>query len=214
MIDFFRYIVVGEIQACRHYLDAMESAVPPAHERALADMRRQAEAESWHEDDYESERQGIDGVYTYTLPEVLCSSLLIYLHSRIEVQLGVVARDLRQRQNLKLQVTELSGSPIDRVRVYLTKVANVPVQDLPGWTALRDLAKIRDVLVHRGGQLGADPSEREKLRQLALRYPGLLSASIGWAKPDSELRFGSAFCRRLIDAAEELFEALLNFTRP
>lgn len=209
MIDLLRWFVVGDFLAARNYLDAMEQAIPPARQAALDALVQRSEDEDWPEDDYDAEWQGLESVYDLTLPEVLCSSLLIYLHSRVETQLTVVAREVRKAKGLALRLNELSGSPIERTQVYFTKVADIPVASLPQWSTLRDLALLRNALVHRGGAIGSDAQERERLRQLALRYPGLIEVSRGWKAETSELRFGTALCRLFISAAIELFDALV-----
>ena len=117
MIDFFRISLLGDISACRYYLDAMDAAVPPARVRALEALEQQAQAEHWDYEDYDAERQGAEGVYDHTLPRVLSLSLLIYLHSRVEVQLAAVARDVRRRRSLTLDFTEVSGGVIVDSRV-------------------------------------------------------------------------------------------------
>ena len=191
----------------------MAKALPHLRQQAVQAIQAQAKADNWDYSDYDCSMQEIEGAYDHTMPEILARSFIVYLHSTIEYNLAQVAADVRQRHNLALKHNEITGSAIERTRLYLTKVAQIGVTDLMGWNYLRDIAKVRDVVVHRGGELGSDAADRKSLRELSLRANGLVKASNGWDDPSSQLRVTSPSAPSRCQASL-FFEALLDRTRP
>ena len=212
-IDWFRLSLLGNLTAAREYLEAMTAAVPHLRDQAALKVKEQATRENWEYPDYDCAMQEVASLFEFSMPAILAQSFIVYLHSSLERSLADVAKDVRRSRKLALKHNEVAGSPIERSRLYLSKVAGVGVADLPGWGILRDIARVRDVVVHRGGQLGTNASERESLRELSLRVGGLVTASYGWDRPDSDLEFGASFCRYAVESAYTFFESLLDRTR-
>jgi hypothetical protein len=206
-INMFRMHTFSHFSGAREYLKAMVRAIPDAKARELADLRQFAESNGWDHDDYECERQELEGLFEYTMPDVLIRSFLIYLHSIVEVQLYSVADHLRKREQVDLRVTELAGSPIEKARVFFSKILKIQIGDNFCWAHLRDLAEFRHVIVHRGARIGADQDYRRKLQQRAERYPGV-TASRGWDQEDSELICSVDACLWFVDMAEKFFDHL------
>lgn len=212
-LDLFRMSLLGSLSGAEAYLSEMCTATPVAHAASRARLKAYAEAEGWEYDDYDCALSETDAVFEHHLPRVLNRSFVIYLHTLVEHGLSEAARDVRDRRSLPLKPNDLTGSAIERSCKYLTKVAGLAVGSLSGWAALRDVALVRDALVHRGGRLGADATGRRLLHQVAQRSGGLLSASGAWNDPTAELEFGSAYCLHAVRTADTFFNALLAITR-
>ena len=212
-LDLFRMSLLGGFSGAEAYLTEMCTATPAAHAASRARLKAHAEAEGWDYDDYDCAQSETDAVFEHHLPRVLNRSFLIYLHTLVEHGLSEAARDVRQRRSLPLKPNDLTGSAIEKVCKYLTKVAGLAVGSLDGWAALRDVALVRDALVHRGGRLGTDTKTRSLLQQVALRSGGLVSSSGAWDDPNAELEFGSPYCLQAVRTAHTFFSALLDITR-
>jgi hypothetical protein len=213
-IDVFRLEVVGSFVGAWEYLSVMERSIPEIEERELIALKEAARLESWEWEEYDRSSQELDGVLHYHVPRVLSYSYLTYLHSLVEVGLGAIADDLRVRRAVALRHNELRGSPIDRVVLFLEKVCGLAVRGQGDWQRLRDLAQIRDVLVHRGGRLGEDMAARERLRELAARLPVALETTNGWDDESSFLEVSYDLCRHFTREATSHIERLLELTRP
>ena len=212
-LDLFRMSLLGAFSGAEAYLTEMCTATPVAHAASRARLKAHAEVEGWDYDDYDCALSETDAVFEHHLPRVLNRSFLIYLHTLVEHDLTEAARDVRQRRSLPLKPNDLTGSAIERVCKYLTKVADLAVGSLAGWATLREVALVRDALVHRGGRLGTDAKTRDLLRQVAQRSGGLLSASGAWDDPNAELEFDSSYCLHAVRTAHTFFDALLDITR-
>ncbi len=211
--DFFRICVLGDFSGATAYLDIMERAIPEAEAREARTLKEMAEREGWEYEDYDCARQEHEGVFEYSVPEVLSFSFLTYIYALVEVRLGDVARALREDRGIAMKHSECQGSPISRVCLYLTKIAHIPVGKDPGWQRLSDLGTLRNAVVHRGGRLGPDRRERKELREIAARLPLGLTASDGWDKESSELRINLGLCRFFAKEAYAFFDRLLALTR-
>lgn len=208
-IDTFRLEVLGAFSGAKHYLDEMVAAIPAGGEQALLRVRREAEQGGWPWEEFDLAQQEVEGVFLYHLPRVMMRSFVIYLHSLAEHHLNSIARSVRTRGQLVLDIAEIHGRPIERARIYLTKVAGLDVSTLGEWKELRDLATVRNILVHNGGEIGRDQKVRAKLRGLAGRVHGL-SATDGWDTSHSELAFGHEFCVWASASAYRFFHRLLD----
>ena len=213
-MDLFRVFFLADFAVAKSYVEDLHASLPHTRERAYAALKSQAEAEGWDYADFSAEVADLEAQFDFNVPRILRFSFLIYLHSIVEHGLSELARDVRKRRVLALKHNEVTGSAIERTQTYLTKVAGFDLSSLTRWDVLRDLAKVRDVLVHRGGRLGSDPREREQLRQLATRRQGLLKASRGWDREDSELQISQPLCELFAAEAHTFFQELLEIVRP
>jgi uncharacterized protein YutE (UPF0331/DUF86 family) len=133
----------------------------------------------------------------------------------VEVNLSDVAKEICSRRGLRLKYNEIAGRPIDRAKIYLTKVAELDsVSNLEGWKLLIDLKKIRNVVVHRGGKLGNDKEDKKLLKEISIRLNNLIEVSDGWENPDSFLTFDYELCSYLLDNTLKFFGQLLEITNP
>jgi hypothetical protein len=208
VINFFVLDTFGLIDGARVYLEEMEKAIPSAEQRERERLRRLAHEQNWDWVEFDVQRQEIDGTFTYWMPRVLTYSLVAYVHSIVEVRLFQLAQYLRKERNLTLKVSEIAGSQIERSRVYLTKVGGLKLGSDPGWSTLRDLAFMRNIVVHRGGIQGTDSQTQQQIQQLIQRYAGKLSLLGKPESPDSQLIISPDLCTYFLDEIEGFFSRL------
>jgi hypothetical protein len=208
VINFFVLETFGLIDGARVYLEEMEKAIPSAGQRERERLQQLARKENWDWVEFDAERQEIDGTFIYWMPRVLTYSLVIYLHSIVEVRLSKLAEYLRKERDHALKVNEIAGSAIERSKVYLTKVVGLKLGSDPGWSTLCDLAFIRNIVVHRGGIQGTDSQTQQQIQQLIQRYAGKLSLLGKPESPDSELIISPDLCRYFLDEIEGFFSRL------
>ncbi len=97
---------------------------------------------------------------------------------------------------------DLRGSAIDQGLIFLTKLANLSVQDFPEWEHLRTLQKIRDCVVHCFGHVD-DSRDKKFLHELASRGIG-----VSIEGPDGRLSVTKQFCEQQLAHLLKLFERL------
>lgn len=207
-VNFLVINTLSAIGGARSYLDEMEQAIPTAELREREHLKRMAHDESWDWEDYDLRRQEIEGFYLYSMPELLTYSFITYLHSIVEVHLMILARRIRKDRRLDLRVAEIAGSQIDKSRIYLTKVAGIDVTNDQTWASLRDMAKLRNIIVHRRGSLRGDDNVREEIQRMSNKFSGELSLSGEPTNPRSRIIISTGLCRIFLDEIEGFFTRL------
>ncbi len=72
-------------------------------------------------------------------------------------------------------MNDLAGSPIERVKNYLTKLAGISVGSDPNWPVLMDLAQLRHVILHAGGEVGGSSNIEKEVKRIQKLYPNEIS---------------------------------------
>jgi hypothetical protein len=207
VIDTFTWIF-----GVRAFLEEIESALPDAESKALDYLNQLAKQQKWDETDYSLEEAEIKSKFNHWLPRLVGYSAVTLIHSVVETQLMATANRLRELHGYVLKVNDLRGDPVERAKMYLTKVAGIQVGSDRGWQVLRDVAEIRNIIVHRRGRQGADPKDQRFVQQLTERYPNEIALSGRRNDPDTELEVSLPMCKRFTDETERFFERIFGAT--
>ena len=176
--------------------------MPAAEALEREALQRFAREAGWDESDYGAEKSEIDSKFEYWLPRVLAYSCVSLLQALVETQLLALANRLRDLHGTKIAPDDLSGSPVERSRTYLTKIMDLDVGSDPAWEHLRNLAKIRNIVIHRRGAIGTAQQHREEVHRLIAKYPDRLSEHLG------DLRISFELCYFFLDEVEGFFKRL------
>ena len=207
VIDTFAWIF-----GLRAFLEEIEAALPDAEGKAFAYLNQLAKEQKWEETDYSLEEAEVKSKFQHWVPRLLGYSAVTLIHSVVEAQLTATATRLRQLHGYSLKMNDLRGDPLERAKIYLTKVAGIQVGSDNGWQVLQDLAELRNIIVHRRGRQGADLKDQRSVQQLTERYPDGISLSGRRDDPDAEVEVSVAMCKRFIDETECFFERLFAAT--
>jgi len=209
-LEMIVFHTFGWLFAVREFLEEVEKALPEAERREREALARLARQQDWDESDYGAARSEVDAKFEHWIPRVASYSLLTMLQMVIETQLAATAKHLRELHRFPLKPNELRGDPVERSKVYFTKVASLPIGSDPGWQVLQDIGSLRDVIVHRRGAQGPDEKARKELRSIVARYPAGL---IIHGKPDdseAELELSLEQCKSFLRDVESFFERLFD----
>src|SRR3989338_2975782 len=187
VIDTFAWIF-----GVRAFLEEIETALPDAEVKALDYLNQLAKEQKWEETDYSLEEAEVKSKFQHWVPRLLGYSAVTLIHSVVEAQLTATATRLRQLHGYSLKMNDLRGDPLERAKIYLTKVAGIQVGSDNGWQVLQDLAELRNIIVHRRGRQGADLKDHRSVRQLTERYPDAISLSGRRDDPDAEVEVSVA----------------------
>lgn len=194
---------LGSIWGIRAYVDEMERTLPIAEKKERERLSELARKLNWDYEAYSEEQSDADSKWEYWIPRVLSYSLVTLLHSVVETQLLALSKRLRPDEQ-PFKVDDLRGRPIKQSRTYLSRVVKLDVASDHEWERLRDLAKIRNIIVHRGGLVGADEKQREQVNKLVKKYSPRLKIDIGY------LEVSLALCRQFLDAIEAFFRRIFK----
>ncbi len=195
---------LGWIWGARAFIEEMERTLPGAEIRERDALHDLANELNWDDESLSEERSAVESKWDYWIPRVLSYSLVTLLHSIVETQLTALCGRLQDIHSHALKVKEISGDPIERAKIYLTKVVGLGVGSDTDWETIRDLAKLRHVIVHRGGAVGAEPKQQSEVDALVKKYSPELQLQIGYVRPSLTL------CKRFLDAIEAFYRRLFR----
>jgi len=194
------------IGTLRKYLDVTEAQMEECFhlERNTLETEAPTDMDEEIHDEHLREHRDLKNLYDLELRPSLRYSFLMLLHIVFETQLRVLCNDIKSQRGLPIAMKDLRGSAIDQALAFLTKLADLSVQNLPEWEQLRTLQKIRDCIVHCHGHVD-DSRDRNFLRELAGKGVG-----VSIDGPDNRLWVTNQFCEEQLTNLDRLFERLFK----
>ncbi len=93
-------------------------------------------------------------IFTKQFPNLQRRSTLITLFGLFENELDELCRFIREKQNLTVELKDITDSGIERSTRFLSKVAGLKrVKETRYWSKIKDIQKIRNLVVHSDGRL-------------------------------------------------------------
>ena len=92
-------------------------------------------------------------------PMTLRYSYVTILYMHVESMLSELCDALCDQRSLSLRVSHLNGSLLERSKRYVFKFAGF-VQSTSDWNTIDELSKIRDCIVHAGGEVARSRDEK------------------------------------------------------
>lgn len=117
---------------------------------------------------------------------------------------------LHEQKKLPLKMTDLTGRPIERAKVYLTKLAGIRVGSDPQWSTLMDLARLRHIILHAGGEVRDSNKVDEEINRIHKRYPNEISIEDRDLFGTCEVSISIPLCQRLLSEVEIFFDRLFK----
>lgn len=100
--------------------------------------------------------------YAIEFPNIMRTSLFYSCFAFLENYLLKVCKDVRSKNNIGLDISDIRHNGIEKAQVYLKKVAgfNFPDQAVE-WNHIRKCNKIRNILIHNGGLIDSEKLLKE-----------------------------------------------------
>jgi hypothetical protein len=199
--------IPSTIEALRKYLDVTEAQMEECFHLECCTLETEAPTDMDEEtyDEHLREHRELRDLYDLDLRPSLRYSLLMLLHIVFETHLRIFCNDIKSQRGLpNIAMKDLRGSAIDQGLIFLTKLANLKVQDFPEWEHLRTLQKMRNCIVHCFGHVD-DSTDGRFLRELASRGVG-----VSIEGPEGRLSVTKQFCEQQLAHLLSLFERLFT----
>ena len=201
--------IKGRLSIAGSYLQTLEKSFPHAKIIAIKELTAKAKAESWIAEDYFSDVTNLEHDFE-SIPNLAGSAFIAYLHGTVEHGLSIVCNRLREKKNLPLRINDLSGSPIERAKIYLTKLAGIRVGNDPNWSVLTDLAQLRHIILHAGGEVADNSNIEKDIRRMQSLYPYEISIEDHDLLGIHEVYISLSLCHRFLSEAENFFDRLFK----
>jgi hypothetical protein len=210
--DLFRFEMMESLTGLSSFLETMEAQLEEVHRieesrmKAVYDSFKPKDADDLAEfsGEFSAEADGLRHRYEVLFPRILRYSLATQLFMFVETNFDKLCDEIAKRRTLALRSRDLKGSLFDRVKLFTEKVAGLPMVEEKNWQALMTLQKVRDCIVHAGGNIEAS-RDRDFLRQLISKNQGL-------AGPDEDglLQIEHGFSVRMIAEARAAFNQVFE----
>lgn len=198
------------LHGVRSFAQTVGTAMTDARLKELEALQRAAACEGWDDGDYSAARQELDTLFDFVVPRFSTYAVLVLLHSLVETQLHAFAQRLQKDRVLTLAVDEIKGREIERVKVYLTKVAGISIGQDPGWQELMNLQVLRNVIVHRRGvRPGIGKRHHEDVERMLKLYKGDLTVVPRYTS-GSDLHVSTNLCEHFISEVNGFFTRLFK----
>lgn len=209
-IDPLRMKTAERLAGVRALLTLLEKAVPEHEERERTALREIAQKQDFNFDEYDVERQILDGRFEFWLPRFAAYAVITLLYAVLEVQLLECAGRARRRLQSPFGPEDMKGRGIEAAATWLMKSGASDVKKDDAWSTLTDLRKLRNLIVHRVGTRGRIEEHRNTVDGLLQRYKGHLEVEktpmVWW----SEVWISMDLCRRFTDDVEAFLGRILS----
>ena len=195
------------IEGVRTYIEEIEGAIPDIFFKKAEELRLLGQELGWDPDTYFGEKANLERKYNYWLRQTFTYSVITVLHMIVETRLTALSKSLGNRKNIKIKINDIAGSAIDKNKIYLSKVIELNISEDMALEHLRNLAKIRDIIVHRHGAQGQDKKE---VHRMIKYYKGGLTLNGRPEDEASELVIPIGQCKDFINVIEEFFKRIFN----
>lgn len=176
-IDLFRLDVSIIFHSLWEYIRTIEDQI----EKLSTDGYKRIQATLYEDDSQrDMELQNHEYLFSEVLPRSFRYSCVVSLYSSLEVTMNKLCDELRKRKKLKRSLQDLKekGNVLKRTEKYIERVAEINLPKTPN-NLLNDLTKIRNCIVHAGGDIEGSKGAK-KLLQIVNRTPGLSISDDGY----------------------------------
>lgn len=195
------------ISALQKYLETMETQMAEVHrlERVALDAERPRDADEADRQAFWDEQKALESLFGQDLIPAMRYSFVVLSHTVFETRLRAFCSDMQRDPQIRITVTDLGGSPIDRARTYLSKLAALKVADIPEWQQLRSFQRVRDCVVHAYGYVPELSGGKEKdIRELVRQNIGVTVDEQG------RLALTKAYCGAHLSCLQSFFQSLFQ----
>lgn len=148
------------------------------------------------------------------LAESLYYSFVILLYGIVEDSLVRTCDLISEIKSLPMHAKDLKGDTISQSTFFLSRLAKVSIDSLQYLPAVRDLAKIRNCIVHASGFIErVNEKDRNRINVLVKQSSGSISVKRDTLADQQKLVLSFEYCRSSLQMAASFFAELLGATR-
>ncbi len=147
-------------------------------------------------------------------PEALYYSFIVLLYGEIETSLKRMCDLFHEMRQTPLRAKELSGDTLSQCMTFLHRLCGIPSEAIKSLPDIRDLAKVRNCIVHASGLIErVSDSDKKRIQQLAANSPALIQLRVEEDPDDTKLVLSLEYCRVSVEHASDFFQELLTAQR-
>lgn len=168
--------IKGRASQFRDYVLELEAkfsrdlkSIEEKYEKEIRQKGADAEIEDYLRDFYAEEFHRIDRIFLRTFRY----SAVVGIYSLLETSMNSLCSILKQMKGINIEIEEIKGDGIERAKTYLIKTCGIKFPERShAWPEIQKLNKIRNCIVHAGGDIWRTNSPN-KLNNILKNTKGL-----------------------------------------
>ena len=206
--NLYEFVIDMELDRIRDYIATMETALRKEFETLKAGFEAKLKEIS-SEDDADDANTLFNSHARELLedfPALCYRSTFVTTYSFFESELFHVCDYLQSKRSLTLSVRDIAGKGIDQARTYFAKVIGVQFPTgTQEWQTIRKLQRVRNAIVHLGGQLAIPRDGTDRHAEIRKCVNGLPGAKVD---NTSQIVLSQEFCQYAIETVRGFLKKL------
>lgn len=173
--SFLRMSISFELDAVRQYVNFSSTALVKEQKTFALRVEKEKEKYSaeesqeyldWLADDWQNLHE--------EFPKILWSSAYVTAFNLFEIKMNEVCNGIKKPPGISLDLKDISGQGIERAKTYISKVIGIttPFSKEP-WSRCISHSKVRNLLVHVGGETNSDMGNHKHAVSFCQSEPGI-----------------------------------------
>ena len=144
----------------------------------------------------------IENTATYS---IIPSSYMLF-----ETNLVAFANIAKEHYLLDLKYSKLEGGKTEKIKTYLSKLADINISTISSWNTLKDLETIRNCIIHNEGKVNSEFRDKKKIESLTKKYANDLSIGKPLHENENYLIIRFSLCDKFLKSLDQFFDALVG----
>ena len=136
-------------------------------------------------------------------------SIIPSCYMLFETNLVAFANIAKEHFCVELKHNELVGGKTEKIKKYLSKLADIDVSKIQSWTSLKDLEIIRNCIIHNEGKVNQEFKDYNKIRNIAKKYRNHISINTPLHKNENYIIVKFSLCDLFLEKLNSFFDELI-----
>jgi len=136
-------------------------------------------------------------------------SIIPLCYMLFETNLVAFANIAKEYFCIELKPNELAGGKTEKIKKYLSKLANIDVSSIQPWSNLKDLEVIRNCIIHNEGKANKDFRDYEKIKNIVQKYRKHISVNKPIHENENYIIVKFSLCEFFLEKLNFFFDELI-----
>jgi hypothetical protein len=136
-------------------------------------------------------------------------SIIPSCYMLFETNLVAFANIAKEHLCLYLKHNELVGGKTEKIKKYLSKLADIDVSKIQSWSTLKDLEIIRNCIIHNEGKVNQDFKDYQKIENIVKKYRKHISVNKPLHEIENYIIVKFSLCDLFLEKLNSFFDELI-----
>jgi hypothetical protein len=137
-------------------------------------------------------------------------SIITSCYMLFETNLTAFANIAKKHYFLGLKYNDLAGGKTEKIKTYLSKLANIDIAKNDYWAQLKDLEVIRNCIIHNEGKVNHEFKDSKKIKSIVHKYSDHISVNKPIYADEDYLIIKFSLCNHFLEILNSFFDELVN----